>query len=104
MLKLSAVLLLFALAFSVPAVAADETVDINTADAAELARVLDGVGRSKAEAIVAHRDEFGPFTDVDELRYVKGIGAATVERNRAKIVVSGDPAPVVVEETAVAER
>ena len=104
MVKLSAILLLLALAFVPPVGAADETVDINTADAAELARVLDGVGRSKAEAIVAHRDEFGPFTDVDELRYVKGIGAATVERNRAKIVVSGDPAPVVVEETAVAER
>ena len=104
MLKLFAVLLLFALAFSVPAVAAEETVDINTADAAELARVLDGVGRSKAEAIVAHRDEFGPVTAVAELRYGKGIGAATVERNRSKIVVGGGSAPVVVEETAVAER
>ena len=103
MIKLSAILLFLSFLFT-PLALADEVVDINTANAAELARVLDGVGRSKAEAIVAHRDEFGPFTDVDELRYVKGIGAATVERNRAKMVVGGGRPAVTVEETAVAER
>lgn len=87
MFKLSAVLLFLALVFAGPILAADDVVDINTADAVELARVLDGVGPSKADAIVAHRDKFGPFTDVDELRYVKGIGAATVERNREKMSV-----------------
>jgi competence protein ComEA len=87
MAKLSAILLFLALVFAAPVHAVDGVVDINTADAAELARVLDGVGPSKAEAIVAHRDKFGPFTDVDELRYVKGIGAATVERNRTKMTV-----------------
>lgn len=87
MAKLSAILLFLALIFAAPVLAVDDVVDINTADAAELARVLDGVGPSKAEAIIAHRDKFGPFTDVDELRYVKGIGAATVERNREKMSV-----------------
>ncbi len=87
MAKLSVILLFLALVFSAPAFAADDVVDINTADAAELARVLDGVGAAKAEAIVAHREKFGPFTDVDELRYVKGIGAATVERNRPKMTI-----------------
>lgn len=87
MAKLSAILLFLTLVFAGPALAADDVVDINIADAAELARVLDGVGPSKAEAIVAHRDKFGPFTDIDELRYVKGIGAATVERNRDKMTV-----------------
>ncbi|MEX0899930.1 MAG: ComEA family DNA-binding protein [Gammaproteobacteria bacterium] len=87
MAKLSAILLFLALIFAAPVLAVDERVDINTADAAELARVLDGVGRSKADAIVAHREKFGPFTDVDELRYVKGIGAATVERNREKMTI-----------------
>lgn len=87
MAKLSAILLFLALIFSAPVLAVDDVVDINTADAAELARVLDGVGPSKAEAIIAHREKFGPFTDVDELRYVKGIGAATVERNREKMSV-----------------
>lgn len=87
MSKLSAFLLALLLAAFTPVHAADEVVDINTADAAELARVLHGVGRSKAEAIVAHREKFGPFTNVDELRYVKGIGDATVERNRARMTV-----------------
>ncbi len=90
MVKLSTVLLFLALVFATPVLAADDVVDINTADAAELSRVLDGVGPSKADAIVAHREKFGPFTDVDELRYVKGIGAATVERNRTKMTVGAE--------------
>ena len=42
---------------------AAETVDINTADAATLDRVLNGVGPSKAEAIVAHRKQHGAAWD-----------------------------------------
>jgi competence protein ComEA len=89
MARLYAILLAFALIafpFTAPA---DEVIDINTADAAELARVLDGVGRARAEAIVEHREKFGPFTSVEELRYVTGIGASTVERNRARMTVGG---------------
>lgn len=87
MSKLSALLLSLSLFFLPAFAGADEIVDINTASAAELARVLDGVGRAKADAIVEHRERFGPFADVDELRYVTGIGAATVERNRARMTV-----------------
>jgi competence protein ComEA len=60
-----------------------EAVDINTASAEELAASLSGVGASKAEAIVRYREQFGPFASIDELTEVAGIGAATVERNRA---------------------
>jgi competence protein ComEA len=60
-------------------------VNINSADAATLAGALSGVGQSKAEAIVRYREQFGPFESVEELTEVKGIGAATVERNRARI-------------------
>lgn len=83
-----AILLLLSLLFAAP-VGAQEVVDLNTADAATLARVLVGVGKAKAEAIVAHRDQFGPFTDVEELQYVKGIGAATIEANRERMTVGG---------------
>ena len=69
-----------------PVVAA-ETVDINTADAETLARDLDGIGPSKAEAIVAHREQHGSFRSADELTEVKGIGLATIEQNRERIVV-----------------
>lgn len=66
---------------------AAETVDINTADAATLDRVLNGVGPSKAEAIVAHRKQHGAFKSADELAEVKGIGLSTIEQNRERIKV-----------------
>lgn len=71
---------------------ASDTVDINTADAATLEKVLVGVGPSKAEAIVQYREEHGPFKSADELANVKGIGLKTVERNRDLITV-GEAAP-----------
>lgn len=65
-------------------------VDINTADADELALALDGVGRTRAEAIVAWREENGRFERVEDLQEVSGIGPATLERNRERLRV--DPA------------
>lgn len=62
-------------------------VDINTADAQTLAAELSGVGLAKAEAIVAHRKQHGPFRQVEDLLQVKGIGAAIVEKNRSVMVV-----------------
>ncbi|MFC4363176.1 ComEA family DNA-binding protein [Simiduia curdlanivorans] len=60
-------------------------VNINTASAEELAQKLKGVGMSKAKAIVEYRSKVGKFITVDQLAEVKGIGAATVEKNRAAI-------------------
>lgn len=54
-------------------------IDINSASAAELTR-LPGIGKRKAEGIVAWRQANGPFASVDELSRVKGIGARIVER------------------------
>ena len=71
---------------------AAEKVNINTADAATLDRVLQNVGPSKAEAIVAWRKEHGPFQSPEQLAQVKGIGLRTVELNRERIVVSATPA------------
>lgn len=68
---------------------ASEKVNINTADAATLDRVLDGIGPSKAEAIVAYRKQNGAFRSADQLASVKGIGLATIEKNKDRIVVSG---------------
>jgi competence protein ComEA len=62
-------------------------VNINTADADTLAGSLRGIGRSKAEAIVAYRDENGPFKSVDDLVNVKGIGAKTLEQLRPMIAL-----------------
>lgn len=71
---------------------AAEKVDINQADAATLDRVLDGVGPSKAEAIIAHRQKHGAFRSADELAEVKGIGLALVEANRDRISVGAGAA------------
>lgn len=64
---------------------ATEKVNINTADAAALDRVLVGVGPSKAAAIVEYRKANGPFKSAEELAMVKGIGLSTVEQNRDRI-------------------
>ena len=64
-----------------------DPVDINTADISILAGAIDGVGEKKAATIVAYRDAHGPFNNIDELSKVKGIGAATVDRNRHNLVV-----------------
>ena len=57
----------------------------NTADAQTLTRELKGIGASKARAIVAYREEHGPFSSLDELLEVKGIGVSTLEQNRGKL-------------------
>jgi len=67
-----------------PAVA---MVNINKADAATLASALKGVGASRAQEIVRYREAFGPFTSIDELADVKGIGKSTLEDNRARITL-----------------
>lgn len=63
-------------------------VNLNTADAATLQRELLGIGATKAQAIVAYREEHGNFASVDELLEVKGIGEATLEKNRDKLSVN----------------
>jgi competence protein ComEA len=62
-------------------------VNINTADAQTLAATLKGVGEARALEIIRYREAYGPFSSVDELAEVKGIGQATVDRNRAVITL-----------------
>lgn len=79
---------LVSLLASTAALAAD-VVDINRADAAELSRVLVGVGPAKAEAIVEYREREGDFRSAEELAKVSGIGLSTVENNAERIEVGG---------------
>lgn len=60
-------------------------ININTASAEELAAALDGVGEARAELIVKFREEQGAFTSVEQLLEIKGVGTATLEKNRDKI-------------------
>ena len=105
-LRLSAVLFALLSGFSLAAVAAEPAavpqpvaavapaavspsrIDLNSADAETLARELNGIGEAKARAIVEYRQANGAFTSVDELLEVKGIGAATLEKNRERLTVN----------------
>lgn len=60
-------------------------VDINKADAATLARELNGIGMSRAQAIVVYREKNGAFKSAEDLLKVQGIGPKVVETNRANI-------------------
>ena len=66
---------------------AGETVNINTADAPTLDRVLVNVGPAKAQAIVDYRKANGAFKSPEQLAMVKGIGLKTVEKNRDRIAL-----------------
>ena len=63
------------------------TVNINSADAQALASGLRGVGQSRAIEIVRHREAYGPFSSVEELAEVKGIGKSTLDQNRKLITL-----------------
>lgn len=67
---------------------AAQTVNINTADAAQLASALSGVGEKKAQLIVAWRKENGAFKSLDDLAKIKGLGPKLIERNKDMIVFS----------------
>lgn len=64
----------------------DDVVNLNTATETEL-MTLSGVGPSKAAAILAYREENGPFKTVEDLKNVSGIGDKTFERLQPFIAV-----------------
>ena len=92
-----AVLTVFFLTSSMPAMAdqlqqssqrsvmAEQRVNVNQADAQTLADRLVGVGLKRAEAIVAYREQHGPFAGADDLMQVKGVGTATIKKNKERI-------------------
>jgi competence protein ComEA len=62
-------------------------VNINTADAETLSTELTGIGQSKAEAIISYREQYGPYKDIEDLANVKGIGMATIDKNKSKLTL-----------------
>lgn len=65
-------------------------IDINTADISQL-ETLPGIGPSKANAIVAYREEHGSFQSIEDIQNVTGIGAKTYEKLQESIQVGGLP-------------
>jgi competence protein ComEA len=65
---------------------ADSRIRINDADTASL-ESLPGVGPVLAEAILAHRAEYGPFRSAEDLLDVPGIGEQKLASLRDRIIV-----------------
>ena len=87
MSTIRSMLLSFAMLLMVSAGVLADPVDINSADAETLASSIDGVGTQKAIAIVQYREANGPFSSVDDLVNVQGIGMKTIDKNRDKLTV-----------------
>ena len=64
----------------------DGIVNLNTADA-ETLKTLSGIGDSKAQAILAYREEHGGFSSIEEIMQVPGIKESTFSRIKDKIAV-----------------
>jgi competence ComEA-like helix-hairpin-helix protein len=64
----------------------NELIDINRADVNELMR-LNGIGPTKAQAIVKYREQHGPFRRKEDIMQVKGIGPATFDKMKDKIIL-----------------
>ncbi|MDP9464225.1 MAG: helix-hairpin-helix domain-containing protein, partial [Actinomycetota bacterium] len=62
------------------------TVNVNAATEEQL-DVLPGVGPATAAAIVAHRQQHGPFQTVEQLGDVRGIGPAKLDALRGLVTV-----------------
>lgn len=64
-------------------------IDVNRASLAELQQ-LPGIGPTLAARIVEQR-QARPFSEVDDLRKVRGIGPKTLENVRPHVTVGGEP-------------
>lgn len=60
-------------------------VNINTATAAQLKAVKNGLGEKKATAIVAYRTEHGNFKSVEDLKNIKGFSPKVLARLEGKL-------------------
>ncbi|MDE2071699.1 MAG: helix-hairpin-helix domain-containing protein [Patescibacteria group bacterium] len=79
--------LLLALSLWAGTACAADLVNINTADSAAL-QTLNGIGPSKAQAIIDYRTQHGAFTSIDQIMNVSGIGMATYNNIKNFITVS----------------
>ncbi len=67
---------------------ADGKLDINMAGMEDFTQ-LNGIGESKARAILTYREEHGPFGSIEEIKNVSGIGEGTFQRLKDQITVRG---------------
>ena len=64
----------------------DNRININTADETQLT-TLTGIGATRAQAIIAYREENGPFAAIEDIMNVQGIKEGTFAKIKDEIVV-----------------
>ncbi len=79
---------LLAVCLLIPTLLFAEAININTADKETLMTSIKGVGETRAEAIIAYREQNGAFKSIEELAEGRGIGSSIVEKNMDNISVT----------------
>ena len=79
------------LSFAEDKVAAESAIEqqvvyLNNSTAEQLAS-LKGIGLKKAAAIIAYREQFGPFKSITDLTKIKGIGGKVVLDNKSRLKI-----------------
>ncbi len=69
-----------------PSQAADLKININQADLQDLTSIP-GIGVKTAKAIIEYRHKHGPFTSINEIKNVRGIGEKKFNRIKDYIVI-----------------
>jgi len=77
--------LIIVLSLLAASVVAATPININTANAADIAKALYGVGPHKAQAIVNYREKYGLFKSLQALKKVRGIGQGIIDGNHGDI-------------------
>jgi len=60
-------------------------IDLNKADLGTLTGSFKGIGKKRAEAIIAYRESHSGFKSIEELADIKGFGQRFVDTNRVKL-------------------
>jgi competence protein ComEA len=87
--RITAGVVLAVLLAALPGLAAEGRVNVNSADASQLA-LLPRVGPATAQRIIDYRKQNGPFKKVEDLMLVRGIGEKTFELLKPYVATSGE--------------
>jgi competence protein ComEA len=65
---------------------AQHKIDLNKADVSTLTGSFKGIGKKRAESIIAYRDSHHGFKSIEEFAEVKGLGQRFVDKNHESLM------------------